>query len=84
YIVMPFYENGTLRQFTNLDSKLEPADALNLVLPVAETLSQVHDLELYHRDLKPSNILLDETFCHNLSVTLERIMSNLKIKSIKR
>ncbi len=67
YIVMPLFERGSLRDLIGRHSRdqgglkkpMALSDCINIMLPILDALSFVHDHGLVHRDLKPSNILID-------------------------
>ncbi len=60
YIVMPFYEGGSLQRRVARSGPIEWPRAVRLVEEVAKTLEQAHELDVFHRDIKPANILLTE------------------------
>ena len=58
YIVMPFYEGGTLR--TRLaEGALEVRTAVSIARQVALGLAAAHARDVIHRDVKPANILVE-------------------------
>ncbi len=61
YIIMPFYEGGSLQEWVSRSGPIEWPRAVRLVEEVARTLQQAHELDVFHRDIKPANILLTET-----------------------
>lgn len=57
----PGSDKGAPELSMALKRKLDPADAIELFLPVLQALGQVHtEYQAAHRDLKPKNILLTE------------------------
>jgi serine/threonine protein kinase len=58
YIVTELVTGGTLSAL--LGTPLTPAQALNLLQPIAAALDYSHARGIIHRDIKPSNVLLDE------------------------
>jgi hypothetical protein len=57
YIVMEYVEGGTLEQFCKPESRLEPAEAAEIVFKCVRALAFAHGKGLTHRDIKPGNIL---------------------------
>ncbi len=61
YMVMPYYEGVTLKDW--LRERGEPPDEATmkrLLGPVLEALDVIHRAQIYHRDIAPDNILLLE------------------------
>ncbi len=58
YIIMPFYEGGSLQERVSRSGPIEWPRAVRLAEEVARTLQQAHELDVFHRDIKPANILL--------------------------
>jgi serine/threonine protein kinase len=59
YLVMPFLEGLTLKQFLEQQGGiLEFEQCLAILKPVMETLQRLHRVNLLHRDLSPDNIYL--------------------------
>lgn len=58
YLVMEFIEGQNLGQRIKQDGPLQEAEALRLILQVADALHLAHQHRLIHRDVKPDNILL--------------------------
>jgi serine/threonine protein kinase len=59
YLVMPYFENGSLEDVMSARGALDVDTAQTLVRRVGTVLTEVHRMGVYHRDLKPANILLD-------------------------
>jgi serine/threonine-protein kinase len=58
YIVMPFYQHGTLKDRINKGITLKQGS--KIIRQVSEALEYAHAQGITHRDVKPTNILLDE------------------------
>jgi uncharacterized membrane protein YphA (DoxX/SURF4 family) len=54
-LIMELLEGGTLAQRIE-QSKLTPAETVDLGISMAEALGQLHRADILHRDIKPSNI----------------------------
>jgi len=61
YIVEEFLSGHDLRVHMNVVGKIAPREALEIILPVMEALTEAHAHGIVHRDLKPDNIFLAET-----------------------
>ena len=61
YIVMEYVHGCTLGQLLRERGALSVGEALQILLPVVEGLSEAHARRLVHSDIKPGNILLDVT-----------------------
>ena len=60
YYVMPFIDGESLRTRLRRETRLAPAGALAVVVPVGDALSYAHRHGVLHRDIKPENILFTE------------------------
>ncbi len=58
YLVMPYVEGGTLRDYLLRRTSLTLEEAGSFLEQIAEALQYAHDHDVIHRDVKPSNILL--------------------------
>jgi TonB family protein len=58
YLVMELLEGKTLQAALQEKGKLEPAEALRILTPVAEGLDHAHKAGILHRDIKPANIMV--------------------------
>lgn len=58
YLVMPFIEGGTLRDYLMKRQRLTLQEAGSFLDQMAEALQHAHDHGIVHRDVKPSNMLL--------------------------
>jgi serine/threonine protein kinase len=57
FIVMAYYEGETLQQKRE-SSKLQVADAIDIVEQAARGLERAHEAGITHRDIKPSNLII--------------------------
>jgi serine/threonine protein kinase len=58
YLVMPYIDGGTLRDYLLKRDVLTFEEAGNFLDQIAAALQHAHDHGVVHRDVKPSNILL--------------------------
>jgi serine/threonine-protein kinase len=58
FLVMEFLEGETLAELLAARSRLEVAEAVDLLLPVLSAVAAGHAQGVVHRDLKPANIFL--------------------------
>ena len=59
YLVMKYVDGQTLKQLLK-GGALTMDDILNLIAPIADSLTYAHEQGILHRDVKPSNIIIDE------------------------
>jgi len=58
FLVMEFVEGRNLRQFIKIRGKIDPPEALPLMIDIAAGLKYAYERALTHRDLKTSNVLV--------------------------
>ena len=58
YIVMEYVEGSDLRKVLQAEKRLPPAEALDVLLQVADVVQAAHQVGIVHRDLKPENLML--------------------------
>jgi serine/threonine-protein kinase len=58
YMVMEYVEGHTLDKELKRRGRFSPAEALDVLEPVADVLDSAHGRGVVHRDLKPENIML--------------------------
>ncbi|HET6463627.1 MAG TPA: serine/threonine-protein kinase [Candidatus Krumholzibacteria bacterium] len=58
YIVMEYYDGGTLEQLMKDRPGLPPEVAIRILLEVAYGLEAAHARDIVHRDVKPANIIV--------------------------
>jgi serine/threonine-protein kinase len=59
YLVMPFFQGGSLEARLKAGGPLAPDDARRYLGQVAAGLAAAHRLRIVHRDVRPANILYD-------------------------
>jgi serine/threonine protein kinase len=57
YLVLEYVPGGSLKE--RLTGPLSPRVAAGLLVPIAQTLEELHGAGVWHLDLKPANILID-------------------------
>ncbi len=60
FLVMQLLRGKTLGGWLRERGSLPAATAVQLLLPIASALAEVHGLGIVHRDIKPENIVLEE------------------------
>jgi tetratricopeptide (TPR) repeat protein len=57
YIAMAFYKGQSLKE--KMDQRpLDPSEAIDIALQIAEGLAKAHERGIVHRDIKPGNIMI--------------------------
>jgi serine/threonine protein kinase len=59
YLVMPYYQGGTLEDMLN-ERLLTAEEACVVLEQLTSALAYIHALGVLHRDIKPTNILFDQ------------------------
>lgn len=57
-IAMEYVDGKSLKELLQAKNRLAPAEAIDIIIQVAEGLSYAHVHNVIHRDIKPANILL--------------------------
>ncbi len=60
YFAMEYLGGPTLRQSLAQKKRLELAEAVSIILQIADALDAAHAQAIIHRDVKPDNIMADE------------------------
>lgn len=60
YLIMPYFAQGSLKQWLQARGRLPIADALRFSAQLLNALQYAHDRGLIHRDIKPGNILFKD------------------------
>ncbi len=60
FLVMEYFERGSLAQRLRKEGPLPVAEAFDIVGKIASALQAAHDVGVLHRDVKPSNILFSQ------------------------
>ncbi len=58
YIVMEYLDGETLSSYLKRTGPLTYEKAMNVIIPVLQTLSMVHNAGIIHRDISPDNIFI--------------------------
>ena len=59
YLVMEYVEGKSVEEQLQMLGRMKEADAIAIVIAVAEALQYAHEQGMVHRDVKPGNILVD-------------------------
>ena len=57
YIVMEYLEGITLKQYLRENQRIAPEDLIELLVPLIESLDEIHSQGMIHRDISPDNIM---------------------------
>ena len=58
YIVMEYLEGITLKQYLRENQRIAPEDLIELLVPLIESLDEIHSQGMIHRDISPDNIMI--------------------------
>lgn len=60
YIIMEYFENGSLQNFIDCHCRFPQADQIRVATEILEGLNYLHSRGISHRDIKPANIMFDK------------------------
>ena len=58
YIIMEYLDGENLKQRLEREGKIEPEEAVQIMIPILQALTEVHAVGMLHRDISPDNIFL--------------------------
>ena len=58
YIVMEYLKGITLKQYLRENQRIAPEDLIELLVPLIESLDEIHSQGMIHRDISPDNIMV--------------------------
>ena len=58
YIVMEYLEGITLKQYLRENQRIALEDLIELLVPLIESLDEIHSQGMIHRDISPDNIMV--------------------------
>ena len=58
YIVMEYLEGITLKQYLRENQRIASEDLIELLVPLIESLDEIHSQGMIHRDISPDNIMV--------------------------
>lgn len=77
YIIMEYLKGKTLKEYLKERGKLPAEEALQLLMPMMQSLKKVHQQGMIHRDIAPDNIMLLEDKVKLLDFGAARDVSNI-------
>jgi len=80
YFVMEYVDGRTVHEDIVKQQKYKEADAIEVIIQVAQALEHAHEQGLIHRDVKPKNIMIANTGVVKLAdMGLARAMSDKEV-----
>lgn len=61
YIIMEYLDGETLSEYLNRNQTMSEDDAVDMLMPVMQSLQIVHEAGILHRDIAPDNIFITKT-----------------------
>ena len=61
YIIMEYLDGETLSEYLNRNQTMSEDDAVDMLIPVMQSLQVVHEEGILHRDIAPDNIFITKT-----------------------
>ena len=61
YIIMEYLEGETLTEYLKRENTIPPQKAVEMLMPIMESLSHVHEEGILHRDIAPDNIFITKS-----------------------
>ena len=58
YIVMEYFEGITLKQYIRENQRITSEELVRLLVPLIESLDEIHSQGMIHRDISPDNIMV--------------------------
>ena len=58
YIVMEYLDGMNLEDYLSKRGRLSVKETMNIILPLAKSLSKIHKQNIIHRDIKPGNVII--------------------------
>ena len=58
YIVMEYLEGITLKRYLRENQRIAPEDLIELLVPLIESLDEIHSQGMIHRNISPDNIMV--------------------------